>query len=150
MLVRGGGIPWCLCIGARFSSTHPSGQRDCCRPGQLHYWWTLNATAGPWIAGSYRKGQRRESSASIRAQAPLWANSRASLELKTVDKSFGSVKAMQTQFNQAAAGRFGSVWAWMIQKPDGSLAITSTTNQDNPVKLLPGIERDTLLLGLEA
>jgi hypothetical protein len=38
----------------------------------------------------------------------------------------------------------------MIQKPDGSLAITSTTNQDNPVKLLPGIERDTLLLGLEA
>jgi Fe-Mn family superoxide dismutase len=57
---------------------------------------------------------------------------------------------MQTQFNQAAAGRFGSVWAWMIQKPDGSLAITSTTNQDNPVKLLPGIERDTLLLGLEA
>jgi Fe-Mn family superoxide dismutase len=57
---------------------------------------------------------------------------------------------MQTQYNQAAAGRFGSIWAWLIQKPDDSLAITSTPNQDNPLMLLPGIERDTPFLGLEA
>jgi len=66
-----------------------------------------------------------------------------------INRSFGSIEAMKTQFNQAAAGRFGSGWAWLIRKPDGSLAITSTANQDNPLMDLPGIERGTPLLGLD-
>jgi Fe-Mn family superoxide dismutase len=56
---------------------------------------------------------------------------------------------MQEQFNQAAAGRFGSGWAWLIRRPDGRLAITSTPNQDNPLMDLPGIEKGTPLLGLD-
>jgi Fe-Mn family superoxide dismutase len=56
---------------------------------------------------------------------------------------------MQSQFNQAAAARFGSGWAWLICKADGSLAITSTANQDNPLMDLPGIERGVPLLGLD-
>ena len=43
---------------------------------------------------------------------------------------------MKEQFNQAAATRFGSGWAWLGVKPDGSLAITSTPNQDNPLMVL--------------
>lgn len=66
-----------------------------------------------------------------------------------INRSFGSIEAMKSQFNQAAAGRFGSGWAWLIRKPDGSLAITSTANQDNPLMDLPGIERGTPLLGLD-
>lgn len=69
--------------------------------------------------------------------------------LAAINRSFGSLEAMKTQFNQAAAGRFGSGWAWLIRKPDGSLAITSTANQDNPLMDLPGIERGTPLLGLD-
>lgn len=69
--------------------------------------------------------------------------------LNAINRSFGSMEAMQTEFNQAAAGRFGSGWAWLILKADGSLAITSTPNQDNPLMDLPGIERGMPLLGLD-
>ncbi len=69
--------------------------------------------------------------------------------LAAITGRFGSLEAMQKQFNQAAAGRFGSGWAWLIRKPDGSLAITSTANQDNPLMNLPGLERGSPLLGLD-
>ena len=69
--------------------------------------------------------------------------------LAAINASFGSLEAMQTQFSQAAATRFGSGWAWLIRKADGSLAITSTANQDNPLMDLPEVERGTPLLGLD-
>ena len=40
-------------------------------------------------------------------------------------------------FAAAGAGRFGSGWAWLCKNPDGSLAVCSTPNQDNP--LMAGI-----------
>ena len=69
--------------------------------------------------------------------------------LAAINGGFGSLEAMQRQFNQAAAGRFGSGWAWLIRKPDGALAITSTANQDNPLMDIAGIENGTPLLGLD-
>ncbi len=36
---------------------------------------------------------------------------------------------MKKKFNEAAMTRFGSGWAWLGVKADGSLAITSTANQ---------------------
>eukprot|EP00803_Ostreobium_quekettii_P005768 evm.model.scf_957.5 EVM.evm.TU.scf_957.5 scf_957:45918-46559(-) len=57
-----------------------------------------------------------------------------SAELKgAIEAAFGSVDQMQSQFNAAAAGRFGSGWAWLGVKADGSLTVTSTPNQDNPL-----------------
>lgn len=67
----------------------------------------------------------------------------------SIERSFGSREAMQLAFNQAAAARFGSGWTWLIRRGDGSLAITSTANQDNPLMDLPEIERGTPLLGLD-
>ncbi|NNF15464.1 MAG: superoxide dismutase [Gammaproteobacteria bacterium] len=46
---------------------------------------------------------------------------------------FGSVAAFIEQFSTAALGRFGSGWAWLIQRPDGTLAITTTANADTPL-----------------
>jgi Fe-Mn family superoxide dismutase len=69
--------------------------------------------------------------------------------LTAIKTNFGSMQAMQTQFNQEAAARFGSGWAWLIRTDDGDLAITSTANQDNPLMDLPEIERGTPLLGLD-
>ncbi len=82
--------------------------------------------------------------------APVGEGGSPSAELqKAITASFGSLEAMQTQFNQVAAARFGSGWAWLIRKPDGTLAITSTANQDNPLMNISGIEQGTPLLGLD-
>jgi Fe-Mn family superoxide dismutase len=66
-----------------------------------------------------------------------------------ITAAFGSPETLREQFAQAAAGRFGSGWAWLIRRPDGRLAITTTANQDNPLMDLPDIERGTPLLGLD-
>lgn len=73
-----------------------------------------------------------------------------SAELKAaIDKAFGSMDQMQSAFNAAAAGRFGSGWAWLIVKGD-TLAITSTPNQDNPLQAaLVGADAGIPILGLD-
>ncbi|GKX57580.1 superoxide dismutase [Leminorella grimontii] len=54
-------------------------------------------------------------------------------ELKAaIERDFGSVDAFKEKFEQAAATRFGSGWAWLVYK-DGKLAVVSTANQDNPL-----------------
>jgi Fe-Mn family superoxide dismutase len=50
-----------------------------------------------------------------------------------IDEKFGSFDAFKEEFTKAATTRFGSGWAWLIVSADGSLAITSTPNQDNPL-----------------
>jgi Fe-Mn family superoxide dismutase len=68
---------------------------------------------------------------------------------QAIKTDFGTLQALQEQFNRAAAGRFGSGWAWLIRKPDGHLAISTTSNQANPLMDLAGVERGTPLLGLD-
>ena len=50
-----------------------------------------------------------------------------------IDSTFGSFDNLKAEFKKAGIGRFGSGWAWLIVKADGSLAISSTPNQDNPL-----------------
>ncbi|QBH00048.1 superoxide dismutase [Xanthomonas oryzae] len=63
-------------------------------------------------------------------------------------QTFGSQEAFQTKFTETATKLFGSGWAWLILKPDGSLAITTTPNQDNPLMDVVA-ERGTPLLALD-
>ena len=52
--------------------------------------------------------------------------------LSHIEKDLGGLDKMKEEFNKAAAGRFGSGWAWLILQKDGKLKIVSTPNQDNP------------------
>ena len=49
-----------------------------------------------------------------------------------IDAELGGFDAFKQAFANAGASRFGSGWAWLVVKEDGSLAVTSTPNQDNP------------------
>jgi Fe-Mn family superoxide dismutase len=58
--------------------------------------------------------------------------------------AFGSFEGFKDEFSAAAAGRFGSGWAWLVVGKDGKLAVTSTPNQDTPLST-----GDTPILGLD-
>ena len=50
-----------------------------------------------------------------------------------IDEQFGSFDAFQDAFIDAATGRFGSGWAWLVVDSGGYLSIMSTANQDSPI-----------------
>lgn len=61
-----------------------------------------------------------------------------------ITDAFGDYKKFQEKLAAAAAGRFGSGWAWLVVGGDGQLAITDTANQDSPLS-----QGMTPILGLD-
>lgn len=61
-----------------------------------------------------------------------------------IKTDLGSFADLQKQFNDAAATRFGSGWAWLVRTKDGKLAVYNTANQDSPL-----MKGDTPLMGLD-
>lgn len=51
---------------------------------------------------------------------------------KRLKETFGSFEAFQKSFEEAALKRFGSGWAWLVEK-DGVLSVISSANQDAPI-----------------
>ncbi len=50
-----------------------------------------------------------------------------------IQAGFSSFEQFKEKFSTAAAGRFGSGWAWLLKDSSGKLEITSTANQDSPL-----------------
>ena len=53
--------------------------------------------------------------------------------LKAIENTFKSVEEMQKAIKDAALGRFGSGWSWLVVGKDGGLTVASSPNQDNPI-----------------
>ena len=67
---------------------------------------------------------------------------------EAINGAFGSFDEFKTKFSAAAAGRFGSGWAWLIVDNNKKLQITSTPNQDNPLMDVAE-SKGTPILGLD-
>ena len=65
--------------------------------------------------------------------------------LDAINDAFGSFADFKSQFSTAAATRFGSGWAWLVKSADGSLVVSSTPNQDNPLMDLTEVKGTPLL-----
>ena len=50
-----------------------------------------------------------------------------------INKAFGSFANFKQQLTQAAVTQFGSGWAWLVKKKDGTLASVQTGNAGNPM-----------------
>lgn len=64
-----------------------------------------------------------------------------------INSAFGSFDAFKDLFSKAAATRFGSGWAWLVQNESG-LVVCSTPNQDNPLMDIADV-KGTPILGLD-
>jgi len=51
-----------------------------------------------------------------------------------INKNFGSFDAFKEKFSTAAATLFGSGWAWLVKKADGTLEIVQESNAGNPLR----------------
>ena len=54
-----------------------------------------------------------------------------------IDQAFGSFEGFKDAFSKAAAGQFGSGWAWLCVHEGGKVEVCATPNQDNT--LMPGV-----------
>lgn len=68
-----------------------------------------------------------------------------------INATFGSFDKFKEEFAKAAAGRFGSGWAWLVFTTDCKLAICSTANQDSPCmgKAVAGSVEGYPIVGLD-
>lgn len=66
-----------------------------------------------------------------------------------INKAFGSLDELKAQVKQAGLGQFGSGWAWLVVKADGSLAVVATPNQDNPLMDVNPDKNGSPILGVD-
>ncbi len=52
---------------------------------------------------------------------------------QAIDAKWGSFDQFKEEFTKCAIGTFGSGWAWLVQKSDGSLDLVSTSNAATPL-----------------
>lgn len=52
---------------------------------------------------------------------------------EAINKTFGSFAQFKDKFSTAAAGQFGSGWAWLVKDKTGALAVEATSNAENPM-----------------
>ncbi len=51
-----------------------------------------------------------------------------------INRTFGSFEDFREKFSKADVTLFGSGWAWLVEKADGSLEIVQESNAGNPMR----------------
>ena len=68
---------------------------------------------------------------------------------EAINETWGDFASFQEAFKNAALGRFGSGWAWLIVDRSGGLKITHTPNQDTPLMQDLAADPGTPILGID-
>jgi len=65
--------------------------------------------------------------------APKAGGSPSGALAAAIDRDLKGFEQFKKDFSEAAAGQFGSGWAWLVQRQDGKLSIEKTSNAENPL-----------------
>ena len=68
--------------------------------------------------------------------------------VKAEIEKIGGFEKFKEDFSNAAKTRFGSGWAWLVKNSDGSVVVSSTPNQDNPLMPVADVQ-GTPILGID-
>lgn len=68
--------------------------------------------------------------------------------VKAEIEKLGGFEKFKEDFSNAAKTRFGSGWAWLVKNSDGSVVVSSTPNQDNPLMPVADVQ-GTPILGID-
>jgi len=68
-----------------------------------------------------------------RSMRPMGDGIPGSLLASAIKRDFGGLMEFRTAFTKAAAGEFGSGWAWLVADKDGILKIATTDDADTPI-----------------
>jgi Fe-Mn family superoxide dismutase len=63
---------------------------------------------------------------------------------QAINSTFTDFNGFKAKIKEAALGRFGSGWAWLVVGGDGKLQVLSTANQDSPL-----MDGQTPVLGVD-
>jgi Fe-Mn family superoxide dismutase len=88
--------------------------------------------------------QRREHRRNLRLAAKRGADAQQALAhpgggepggrlADAINKAFGGFAQFKDEFTKTSVGTFGSGWGWLVQRPDGGLALASTANAGTPI-----------------
>ncbi|MGE8514462.1 MAG: superoxide dismutase [Chryseobacterium culicis] len=66
-----------------------------------------------------------------------------------ITATFGSLENLKAEMKKTGLAQFGSGWVWLFVKFNGSLAISSTPNQDNPMMDILSMNRGFPILGID-
>lgn len=68
---------------------------------------------------------------------------------KEINKEFGSLEELKAKIKQAGLGQFGSGWVWLVLKHNGTLTVSATANQDNPLMDVNMTNQGYPILGID-
>ncbi|MFD2519451.1 superoxide dismutase [Emticicia soli] len=68
---------------------------------------------------------------------------------EAINTAFGSLENLKAEIKKLGLGQFGSGWAWLFVKYNGSIGVASTANQDNPLMDTNLTNRGYPILGVD-
>lgn len=68
---------------------------------------------------------------------------------EAITSTFGNLDELKAEMKKAGLDQFGSGWVWLFVKFNGSLAISTTPNQDNPMMDILPVNRGFPILGID-